>query len=110
MPIPVFEASSTLEAQMIINLLDQHDIAAEMDGEYLQGGVGELQAMGIVRVLVSERDYPDAQRVMEDWNAQQSHSARDASTALRSSSWNVGSLILGMLLGAALMLIFCHTG
>ncbi|WP_111642127.1 putative signal transducing protein [Marinimicrobium alkaliphilum] len=108
MPIPVFEASSTLEAQMIINLLDQHDIAAEMDGEYLQGGVGELQAMGIVRVLVNERDYGAAQRVVEDWNAQQPESEPGANTALRSSSWNVGSLILGMLLGSALMLIFCH--
>ncbi|MEN8226403.1 MAG: DUF2007 domain-containing protein, partial [Bacteroidota bacterium] len=39
----IFEASSGLEAHMISNLLQQDGIEARIDGEYLQGGVGELQ-------------------------------------------------------------------
>jgi hypothetical protein len=51
----VFEASSGLDAHMILNLLQQQGITGRIEGEYLQGGIGELQAMGFVRVLVSER-------------------------------------------------------
>lgn len=47
----VFEASSGLEAHMILNLLDQRGISGRIEGEYLQGG-GELQAMGFVHVCL----------------------------------------------------------
>jgi len=65
----VFEASSGLDAHMILNLLRQQGIAGRIEGEYLQGGIGELQAMGFVRVLVSEEDYAIAKRIISEWEA-----------------------------------------
>ena len=58
---------------MILNLLQQQGISGRIEGEYLQGGVGELQAMGFVRVVVSEGDYARARRVIEEWEALEPH-------------------------------------
>ena len=56
---------------MILNLLEQQGIAARVDGEYLQGGVGELPAAGLVRVMVEEKDYTAAKAVVDKWDAVQ---------------------------------------
>jgi len=45
---------------MILDLLNQEGIEGRVEGEYLQGGVGELQAINIVRVVVGESDYSEA--------------------------------------------------
>lgn len=65
----VFEASSGLEAHMILNLLKQAGISGRIDGEYLQGGIGELQAMNLVRVLVPEKDYAEARKIIDHWDS-----------------------------------------
>ena len=56
---------------MILDLLAQQRIAGRIEGEYLQGGVGGLQAMGLVRVLVHEADYEEARRIIREWESQQ---------------------------------------
>jgi len=63
----VFEASNGIEAHMINNLLGFNNIRGEVFGEHLQGGVGDLQAMGIVRVMVSEEDYNEAKKIIGEW-------------------------------------------
>jgi len=94
----IFEASSGLEAHMISNLLQQAGIVARIDGEYLQGGVGELQAMGFVRVLVNDDDYKNAQEIIKAWDANQSVSVKAVPT--KSKSYGVGvGLLLGALIG-----------
>jgi hypothetical protein len=65
----VYEASSTLDAHMILNLLEQEGIQGRVDGEYLPGGIGELQAINLVRVMVDEADYEKAAQVIRDWEA-----------------------------------------
>lgn len=67
----VYEASNSLEGHMIVNLLDQEGITARIDGEYLQGGVGELQALGYIRVMVDEEDYHSAKDIVTQWDQQQ---------------------------------------
>ena len=67
----VYEASTGLDAHMILDLLAQQRIAGRIEGEYLQGGVGALQAMGLVRVLVNEADYEEARRIIRDWESLQ---------------------------------------
>lgn len=54
---------------MILNLLAQSGIIGRIEGEYLQGGIGELQAMNFVRVLVSEDDYPAARKLIAEWES-----------------------------------------
>jgi hypothetical protein len=65
----VYEASTGLDAHMILNLLEQHGIAGRIEGEYLQGGIGELAAMGFVRVLVAEERYTEATQIIREWEA-----------------------------------------
>lgn len=65
----VYEASTSLDAHMILNLLAQEGIQGRVDGEYLPGGVGELQAINLVRVMVDEADYERATQIINDWEA-----------------------------------------
>ena len=65
----VFEASTGLDAHMILNLLETYGITGRIEGEYLQGGVGELQTMGFVRVLVPDEDYDKARQIISEWES-----------------------------------------
>lgn len=63
----VYSAATSIEAYMVLNLLEQEGIQGRVDGEYLQGGMGELQAFGLVRVMVGDDDFGRAQNVVEVW-------------------------------------------
>ncbi len=65
----VYEAANSVEANLIKNLLEQAAVPSRVDGEYLQGGIGEIQAHGLVRVVVNDEDYERARAVIDDWNA-----------------------------------------
>ena len=91
---------------MILNLLDQAGLSARIDGEYLQGGIGELQAIGAVRVMVEEADYPDANAVIQEWDANQP--IRESQPSIKKKS-SFGSGILGFLLGIGVMTAYYHT-
>ncbi len=67
----IYEASNSVEAHMILHLLEQSGISGQIDGEYLQGGLGELPAMGLVRVLVNESNTAKAKEIIEIWDTQQ---------------------------------------
>ena len=94
----IFEASTGLEAHMIVNLLQQEGIDCRIDGEYLQGGVGELQAMNIVRVLVDDHDFEKARVVINEWDARQPDKVVDYPPARKSSGIGRG-LLFGFLAG-----------
>ena len=49
----VYEAPNTVEAQMILDLLERAGLSGKISGDYLQGGVGELAAEGKTVVFVS---------------------------------------------------------
>jgi len=65
----VYEASTALDAYMIFNLLVQEGIQGRVDGEYLAGGIGELQALNLVRVMVHEEDYDQSIEIIREWEA-----------------------------------------
>lgn len=104
----IFEASSGLEAHMISNLLQQAGIVARIDGEYLQGGIGELQAMGFVRVLVDDADYIHAQQVIKSWDSAQSEPTKRVEPKRKSSGIGIG-LLLGLLIGVGATFIAYNT-
>ena len=95
----IFEASSGLEAHMIFNLLQQAGIDGRIDGEYLQGGAGELQAMNMVRILVDESDYTKAQEVINIWESNQVEKTTVTAPKSKSSSVGIG-FFFGLLIGA----------
>ena len=97
----VYEASTGLDAHMILNLIEMRGISGRIEGEYLQGGIGELQAMGMVRVMVEEKDYEEARRIIAEWESIQPPA--DDNKADAPLAANTGSFISGLILGAALM-------
>ncbi|HNP64594.1 MAG TPA: DUF2007 domain-containing protein [Woeseiaceae bacterium] len=64
-----YDATSNIEAHLVMHQLQQAGINARIEGEYLQGGVGVLPAAGNVRVIVDERDLQEARAVIADWEA-----------------------------------------
>ncbi len=65
----IYNAANSIEAYLIKNLLEQQEIPAYVFGDYLQGGVGEIPAMGLVTVNVSDSDYTNAKEIVDAWNA-----------------------------------------
>jgi len=97
----VFEASTGLDAHMILNLLELRGISGHIEGEYLQGGIGELQVMGFVHVLVAEEDYAEARQIISEWEAIQPPT-EDSKPKLRTGG-GVGIFVTGVIVGAAIM-------
>jgi hypothetical protein len=67
----VYAASNTIEAHMVLNLLEQEGIAGRIDGEYLQGGIGDLPAGGLIRVMAPAERYEEAKAIVAKWDAAQ---------------------------------------
>lgn len=102
----IYEASNSVEAHMILNLLEQAGLSARIDGEYLQGGIGELQAIGVVRVMVDEADYTEAKAIIEEWGEKQSIESHIENTP-KKSSW--GTAIVAFFAGVTVMAVYYHT-
>lgn len=64
----VFEANNNIEAHMIKDLLEHQGVSAWLEGELLQGGMGELQAIGLVRVVVNDMDQSQAADIIAQWH------------------------------------------
>jgi hypothetical protein len=96
----LYEASNSLEAHMILNLLELQGLSGRIDGEYLQGGMGELPAAGLVRVMVAEEDYQAAKEIVNKWEASQpAPSTQDPPTKSPSQSLIFfGGVVVGFLL------------
>jgi hypothetical protein len=97
----VYEASTGLDAHMILNLLEMRGISGRIEGEYLQGGIGELQAMGMVRVMVEEKDYEEARQIISEWESIQT--PEEEIRPDTPPAGNLGSFAYGLIVGAVLM-------
>jgi hypothetical protein len=64
-----YEASTNIEAHLVMHQLQQAEIDATIQGEYLQGGIGDIPAIGNVRVMVPDDDVESARQVIADWEA-----------------------------------------
>ena len=83
---------------MVLNLLQQEGIDGRVEGEHLQSGVGELLAINVVRVVVSDADYERARSVIQGWESLQADSA-DISEAERKPSRAAFGFLLGLVVG-----------
>lgn len=101
----LYDASNGLEAHLILNLLEQSGLSARIDGEYLEGGIGEIQTMGIVRVMVEEADYEDAMTIIDAWDVKSPESESNGTNDSKTNSVVVGAV--GFMCGMILTIIFC---
>lgn len=65
----IYEPAHSIEANLIVGLLQQFGIEAHIAGEYLQGGAGELPAFGLMCVMVADGDVEAARHLIEEWNS-----------------------------------------
>jgi len=86
---------------MILNLLEQRGISGHIEGEYLQGGIGELSAMGFVRVLVAEEAYAEAMQIISEWEATQL--SEEEPKPETSASIALRIFVSGVFVGAVIM-------
>lgn len=101
-----YEASNSLEGHMVLNLFENAGLSARIDGEYLQGGVGELPAMGLVKVMVDDANYDEARIIIKQWESDQT-SSEPAVTEGKSSSLKPG--VIGFACGIVVMAVYYHT-
>lgn len=67
--IKVYSAQNAVDAHIVKGMLAQQGIVARVDGEYLQGGIGELPLIDLVTVSVSEEDYEKALKVLQEYES-----------------------------------------
>jgi hypothetical protein len=96
----LYQAASAIEAHMIVQLLKQEGMDAHIEGEHLQGALGELPAAGLIRVVVNEADYPQARTVVDRWDADQPVQVAQARAEPKPFQWFYG-LVIGAVLGVA---------
>lgn len=65
--ITVYEAHSSFDAKLIQDQLSFEGIDCHIMGDLLQGGMGELQAHGLVKLMVDEEDMEKSLIVIEKW-------------------------------------------
>lgn len=60
----VYLAQNSLDAHVVRGLLESRGVSAFVSGDFLQGGIGELPAFGIVEVRVADRDAEAARAIV----------------------------------------------
>lgn len=67
--ITLRQLDRAIEGHLLLGLLRQQGLEAWLLGEHLLGGVGELPACGLLRLVVDEADQARAEAVLQDWDA-----------------------------------------
>ena len=62
-----YRAQNLIDAQLVKDQLAFQQINCRIQGEYLPGAMGGLPAMGLIHVLVSDDDYVDARKIIDEW-------------------------------------------
>lgn len=65
----VYTSGDYIEAQILLGLLRSRGVDATLHGAALQGGLGELPALGILRLTVAAADGHRARQLLVDYFA-----------------------------------------
>lgn len=68
----IYSAQNAIDAHIVKGMLEQQGIQARVNGEYLQGGIGELPLIDLVTVSVAEEDYEKALEVLRKYENEES--------------------------------------
>jgi hypothetical protein len=63
----VYNAANHIQAHMVMHVLQQAGVHAQVQGEFLQSGAGELPVGNLVGVAVDDEDVAIAREIIEDW-------------------------------------------
>jgi hypothetical protein len=65
----LYEPGSLTEAHILLGLLQSHGIDCALEGAYLAGGIGELPVNGLMRLLVSQNQFSQASRILQQYES-----------------------------------------
>lgn len=65
----VYTANDLIEGNLVKGLLEAQGIDTYVNGEYLQGGIGELMPMGHIKLSVDDEDELAALRIIERYES-----------------------------------------
>ena len=63
----VYSAQNPIDAHIVKGLLEQQGVVARVNGEYLQGGIGELPLVDLITVTVADEDLDAALRIIQEY-------------------------------------------
>ena len=63
----IYQADNAIDANLLKDLLEQNGIKAFVNGEYLQGGIGELPTGGLISVSVATPELEVAMGVVAEF-------------------------------------------
>ena len=69
--VKVFTAKNSIEANIVKGMLEANGIAAYVEGEYLQGAIGELAAIDFAFVSVDEASVEAARQLVHEYETGQ---------------------------------------
>lgn len=61
----VYQAENIIDANLVKNALEQAGIPSFVSGQYLTGAAGELPPLGLVNVMVTEGQWPQAREIAQ---------------------------------------------
>lgn len=96
----IYDAANSLEAHMVQNLLEQVNISSWIEGDLLSGGVGELPATGLIKVIVNDDDVPLARHIVVEFDRQQPPLEEHLVPKKAPARWP--TFLMGLMLGAAM--------
>jgi hypothetical protein len=100
----IYEANNSIEAHMLLDLLEQRGIKAFLVGDYLQTGFGELPSIAI-QIQVLEADAEAASIVIQEWEKQ---SPTNTTKYNQTTTLNLGLIVLSICVGLALGFLVTH--
>lgn len=63
----IYEVANSSEAYILRDMLTDLGVYVFIHGEYLQGGVGELPAFGLIGLSVHDEDVEKARGFLKEW-------------------------------------------
>lgn len=73
----VYEAEHLFDAQWVKDAIEAAGYPAFVLGGNLQGGIGELPVLGLIRVAVPDGAYPAVSALLIEWQSREQPAARD---------------------------------
>lgn len=94
---------------MMANLLGSYDIYSDVVGDHLQSGVGEIQALGFVKVLVAEKDVQRAATIIEEFELKEKQD-RASNQIDNPQKIHFGQILIGAVLGFTIAVLLIGAG
>jgi hypothetical protein len=63
----LYNAENSIDANLLKDMLEQAGIMAFVNGQFLQGGIGELPAAGLITVSVADPDHKAAMGILNEF-------------------------------------------